>query len=113
MVKQSLQTKNSNQEWLKREQKEPLVNAVHVITTEADEKQVTILMFAIWAPNLPMNQLPECPFGNVVADISGPNADPNSMKVSNFKKGLMDQLDIAFKPREGDTKRHKSLLRWK
>jgi hypothetical protein len=46
-------------------------------------------------------------FGNVVADISGSNNDPSHMKVNNFNKGLMDQLDIAFKPSDNNTKLHK------
>ena len=106
MVKRNHQAKNSNQEWLKWDQKELLVNAVHVITTEADAEPVTMTMFAIWSKHLPMNQLPQCLFGNVVKDISGPNADPNPMKVSNFNKGLTDHLDVAYVPGEGDTKRH-------
>jgi hypothetical protein len=70
-----------------------------------------MMMFAIWSHLLPMNQLPQCLFANVVVDISGPNADPNPLRDRSFQKGMTDPLDVAFKPSEGDTKRHKSFAK--
>jgi hypothetical protein len=60
-----------------------------------------------------MNQLSQCLFGNVVEDISSPNANPDPMKVSNFNKGLTDHLDVAYVPGEGDIKRHQSMPKLK
>jgi hypothetical protein len=68
-----------------------------------------MVMFAMWSHLLPMNQLPQCLFANVVADISGPNADLNPLRERNFNQGITDHLDVAFKPSEGDTKRQKSI----
>lgn len=107
MVKRSHQKVNKNQEWDPREQKEVSVEAVHVISTEKDEEQVTSMTFKLFDPNLPMNELPQCLFANVVADISGPNADPNSIRERNFEKGMIDHLEMAYKPSPGETKRHK------
>jgi hypothetical protein len=84
----------------------------HVITTKKYEEEVTRMMAAIWDHTVPMDQLPQCLFGNVVADISGPNVDPSPMKVNNLNKGLAGQLDIAFKPRDNNTNRQqKNCLR--
>ena len=83
------------------------MEAVFVISTEEDEEQVTNMMFELFDKELPMNQLPQCLWANVVADISGPNADPNAVRESNFEKGFMDHLDIAFTPGQGDNKRTK------
>ena len=62
-------------------------------------------MFEIFNKELPMNKLPQCLWANVVADISGPNADPNAMRESNFIKGVTDHVEVAFKPEQGDNKR--------
>ena len=105
VVKRSDQKLNRKQEWEPQEQKEVIVEAVFIISTEEDEEQVTNMMFAIFDKELPMNQLPQCLWANVVADISGPNADPNAMRESNFMKGVMDHVEVAFKPEQGDSKR--------
>ena len=86
VVKRSNQKLNRKQEWDPQEQKEVIVEAVFVISTEEDEEQVTNMMFEIFDKDLPMNQLPQCLWANVVADISGPNADPNAIRESNFEK---------------------------
>jgi hypothetical protein len=113
VVKRSHQTVNRNQEWEPKEQKEVSVEAVHVISTAEDKERVTNMMFAVWDLRLPMNQLPQCLFANVVANISGPNADPNSIRERNFNKGLTDHLEVAYKPGAGDKKRHNALGKWK
>ena len=107
VVKRSHQRLNWKQEWDPQEQKEVIVEAVVVISTEEDEERVTNIMFEIFDKELPMNQLPQCLWANVVANISGPNADPNAIRERNFKKGVMDHLEMAFKPGPGDTKRTK------
>ena len=100
-MKRSHQKLNRNQEWDPKEQKEVMVEAVFVISTEKDEGRVTNIMFKIFNKKLPMNKLPQCLFANVVADISGPNADLNAIRESNFEKGLMDHLEVAYKPGPG------------
>ena len=70
-----------------------------------------MMIFAIWSHLLPMSQLLQCLFTNVVADISGPNVDPNPLRDRNFQKGMTDHLEVAFKPNERDTKRHKSFAK--
>ena len=67
-------------------------------------------MFEIFDKELPMNQLPQCLWANVVAEISGPNAYPNAIRESNFKKELVDHLEMAYKPGPGDTKRTKCFM---
>jgi hypothetical protein len=111
VVKCSHQAVNLDQEWQPREQKEVSVEAVHVIATAKDEEWVTMMMFEVWSPLLPMNQLPQSLFANVVEDISGPNTDLNPLRERNFQKGMTDHLELAYKPGAGDTKWHKSFAK--
>jgi hypothetical protein len=111
VVKRSHQAVKLNQEWQPRNQKEVSVEAVHMITTAKDEERITMMMFAVWSHLRPMNQLPQCLFANVAADISGLNANPNPLRDRNFQKGMTDHLELAFKPSVGGTKRHKSFAK--
>ena len=76
---------------------------VFVISTEEDEERVTNIMFEIFDKELPMNQLPQCLWANVMADISGPNADPKCHQRKQLRKRIDGPVGDGLQTR---TRRH-------